>query len=100
MNRRSLLAVMGLAPVGAIAADDVTNQKTASYEYRGKFLQEARYDPERVATALERLAAEIRANTCELYKFRIETDAISHEPSWLRQDIVIGVEFLIDPPQS
>jgi hypothetical protein len=92
-SRRNVLTMLGLAPLGtpAIASCDITRTDfdgngTVSYRV-------ARYDPERMAVALERLAAEIRANTVHVPRFHIGSEAVSPEPDWLKQTLTIDLEI-------
>ena len=100
-TRRNLLTMMALAPVGAVAADNVTNRKDLGPPYKnGKQLQVNKYSPERLATALERLASEIRKQDVMVNTFNINTDVVGGETNWLTQTLTIGLEFLVEPEQS
>jgi hypothetical protein len=104
-TRRNILTILGLASVSsaAIAADDVTNQKDGLFScaYKnGRNLQTAKYDPERMATALERLAKEVRTQDVNVSGFRIESDVVTSGPDWLQQTLIIDLEVLIDPPSA
>lgn len=96
-TRRNILTMLGLASIGsaAIAADDVTNQTDCLVQAgdgSGKKYQLAKYDPERLATALERLAAEVRAKTVNIPHFNISTDVVGDD--WLKQTLTIDVEVM------
>lgn len=97
-SRRNVLTLLGLVgPASvALAADDLTNQDTGAHQFGdGKRIQEAKYDPERVAIAFEKLAKEVRAKSVLVSRFHIGSDVIA--PDWLQQTLSIDLEVLIDP---
>ena len=92
-TRRNILTMLGLAAATtpAIATDDMANTELdgGPMAYRLN-----KYDPERMATALERLAAEIRLpNSVNVSLFRVESDLCGPD-DWLRQRLVIDVEIM------
>jgi hypothetical protein len=94
-SRRNVLTLLGLAAVTtpAIATDDL-----ASTEFDGPGpmgLRRQFYNPERMAVALERLAAEVRKgyqNGVNISRFNISSELIGD--AWLTQTLTIDVEIL------
>jgi hypothetical protein len=89
-SRRNVLTLLGLAAVTtpAIATDDL-----ASTEFDG--LRRQFYNPERMAVALERLAAEVRKgyqSGVNISRFNISSELIGD--AWLTQTLTIDVEIL------
>ncbi|QOZ25289.1 hypothetical protein [Bradyrhizobium sp. CCBAU 51753] len=76
-TRRTLLAVMGLAPVSAVQAETFSAPAT---DGRAQTVQGA-YSKERYACAFEQLAAELRRDAVELVRInfasRLESNSLA-----------------------
>jgi hypothetical protein len=83
--------MLGLAGAAtpAISSDDIvrTEFDGTPYSYRVQ-----KYDPERMAVALERLAAEVRAKTVHIPRFHIGSEAVGDE--FLKQTLTIDLEII------
>jgi hypothetical protein len=94
-SRRNVLTILGLAPLAtpAIASCDITRQ---DFDGDPIPLRIARYDPERLAVALERLAKEVRDNTVNVARFHIGSEAVDTvgKEQWLTQTLTIDLEIL------
>lgn len=90
-TRRNVLTILGLAGVAtpAIATDDLvrTEMDGGPFAYRL-----GAYDPERMAVALERLAAEVRNKTVNIARFHIASEIKTDE--WLKQTLTVDVEIM------
>lgn len=89
-TRRNILTILGLASLGsaAIASDDIV--QTDMDGGGGPGYRLAKYNPERMATALENLAKEIRATDVHIARFHIGSEAVDDD--WLKQTLTIDVE--------
>jgi hypothetical protein len=94
MNRRNILTILGFASAAspAIASCDVT--RTTFDDGPGPGYRIQKYDPERMASALERLAAEIRNCTVHVPRFHVGSEAVGD--GWLTQTLTIDVEVQHD----
>jgi hypothetical protein len=92
-SRRNVLTLLGLAAVStpALATDDM-----AHTEFDGTAISLRRqcYDPERMAVALERLAAEVRKGYkgVNISRFNISSELVGD--NWLTQTLTIDLEIL------
>jgi hypothetical protein len=94
-SRRNVLTMLGLAAAStpALATDDMARTEFDGPGPMG-FRQQC-YDPERMATALERLAAEVRKgykNGVNIARFNISSELVGD--AWLTQTLTIDVEIL------
>ncbi len=87
-TRRNILTLLGLAGAAtpAISSDDVAH---TMFDGGNIGLRLQKYDPERMATALERLAAEVRSCDVSIERFHIGSEVIGED--WLKQTLTIDV---------
>ena len=94
-TRRNVLTILGLAGVAspAIASDDIVRM---DYDGSPFAYRMTKYDPERLAAALERLAAEVRKGHegVHVARFNISSEAISYNDDVLRQTLTIDIEIM------
>lgn len=91
-SRRNILTILGLASIAtpALATDDMARK---DFDGGTVALRTQSYDPERMAVALERLAAEVRKGYqgVNIARFNISSELVGD--AWLTQTLTIDVEI-------